>query len=150
MIIATPSAITVMFTGTWVTTEMTSAVAKSLMPSASVRVITKMIAATFLTSGPKRRSSSSYDVQLAAEIRRQEQHAHQEAADHVAQRQLQERHVRCIGAGRHADEAQRAGLGGDDGEADRPPRHRTAGQEVVAVVFWNLANHEPKAVMASR
>ena len=37
-----------------------------------------------------------------------------------------------IGAGRHADEAQRAGLGGDDGEADRPPRHRTAGQEVVA------------------
>ena len=102
------------------------------MPSASVRVITKMIAATFLTSGPKRRSSSSYDVQLAAEIRRQEQHAHQEAADHVAQRQLQERHVRCIGAGRHADEAQRAGLGGDDGEADRPPRHRTAGQEVVA------------------
>ena len=62
MIIATPSAITVMFTGTWVTTEMTSAVAKSRMPSASVRVITKMIAATFLTSGPKRRSSSSYDV----------------------------------------------------------------------------------------
>ena len=37
-----------------------------------------------------------------------------------------------VGAGRHADEAQRAGLGGDDGEADRPPRHRTAGQEVVA------------------
>ena len=49
-------------TGTCVTTEMTSAVANRRMPSASVRVIMKMIAATFFTSGPKRLSSSSYDV----------------------------------------------------------------------------------------
>ena len=58
-IIAAPSSTTVHATGTCVTTEMTSAVANSRMPSARVRVAMKMIAAMFLTDGPKRRRSSS-------------------------------------------------------------------------------------------
>ncbi len=41
---------------------MTSAVAKSRMPSASERVIRKITAATLFTRSPKRRWSSSYDV----------------------------------------------------------------------------------------
>jgi hypothetical protein len=49
----------VKLTGTWVTTEMTSAVANRRIPSASVRVTMKMSAAAFLTGAPKRRSSSS-------------------------------------------------------------------------------------------
>ena len=69
--------------------------------------------------------------QLAAEVRRQEQHADEHASDHVAERELKERHVAGVGAGRHADEAERAGFRGDDREADRPPRHRSAGQEVI-------------------
>ena len=62
MIIAAPITITATVTGTCVTTEMTSAVAKSLMPSASERVIRKITAATFFTRSPKRRWSSSYNV----------------------------------------------------------------------------------------
>ena len=42
-----------------VTTQMTSAVAKSRTPSASVRVTMKMSAAVFLTALPNRRKSSS-------------------------------------------------------------------------------------------
>ena len=49
-------------TGTAVTTEMTRAVANSRMPSASDRVRRKMPAAAVLTAVPKRRCSSSYDV----------------------------------------------------------------------------------------
>ena len=58
-IIAAPMTTTAHVTGTCVTTEMTSAVAKSRMPSASDRVIRKMIADRFLTVGPNRRCSSS-------------------------------------------------------------------------------------------
>ena len=71
MIIAAPSATTVIETGTCVTTEMTSAVANSRMPSASVRVIMKMTAATFFTAGPKRLQQQLVRrEQLAAEVRR--------------------------------------------------------------------------------
>ena len=41
----------------------------------------------------------------------------------------------------HADEAERAGLGRDDGETDRPPRHRAVGQEVITRRF--LKAREP-------
>ena len=41
---------------------MTSAVAKSRIPSASDRVMRKIAAATFLTRSPNRRWSNSYDV----------------------------------------------------------------------------------------
>jgi hypothetical protein len=49
-------------TGTCVTTEITSAVAKSRTPSASVRVTTKIPAAMFFTGAPNRRCNNSYDV----------------------------------------------------------------------------------------
>ena len=61
-IIAAPSTITTQGTGTPVTTAMTSAVANSRMPSASDRVIRKMPADKCLHPVPKRRCSSSYEV----------------------------------------------------------------------------------------
>jgi hypothetical protein len=45
-----------------VTTEMTRAVANSRMPSASERVTMNSPALRFLTAGPKRWRSRSYDV----------------------------------------------------------------------------------------
>ena len=70
--------------------------------------------------------------QIAAEVGRDEQQADEDAADDVADRELQERHVAGVGLRRNADERQRAGFGGDDREADRPPRHAAIGQEIIA------------------
>ena len=62
MIIAMPRMTTAHVTGTFVTTEITSAVANSRTPSASERVARKISADRFFTRGPKRRCSSSYEV----------------------------------------------------------------------------------------
>ena len=91
-----------------------------------------MTAAMFLTDAPKRRWRSSYDVQLAAEVRRNEQDAHENASGDVAERELEKGEVASVCAGGDADEAQRARFSGDDGEADAPPRDRPAGEEVIA------------------
>ena len=119
--------------GTPVTTLMTIEVAKSRMPSASERVTRKRPAESVVTRRPKRRCSNSYEViEIAAEVGRDEERAHDHPADDVAERQLQERHVAGIGRGGNADERERARLGGDDRAAHRPPRHGMAAQEVVA------------------
>jgi hypothetical protein len=81
--------------------------------------------------------------QLAAEVGRNEQHAHEYPADDVAQRELEKGHVAGVGGGGDADERQRARLGGDDRAAHRPPRHRSAAQEVVA--RRALEPREPRA-----
>jgi hypothetical protein len=43
-----------------------------------------------------------------------------------------------------ADDSQGAGLGGDDGEADGPPRGCAAAQEVVAETFLAVAEARPE------
>jgi len=58
-IIAAPSTSTVHVTGTAVTAEITSAVAKSRMPSASDRVSRNTPAPAVLTGDPNRRCRSS-------------------------------------------------------------------------------------------
>src|SRR5439155_7023000 len=70
--------------------------------------------------------------QFAPEVRGNEEQAHQDPSDDVAEHELQERHVAGIRHGRYADEGQRARLGGDDGEADGPPGDRSAGEKVIA------------------
>ena len=70
--------------------------------------------------------------QIAAEVGGDEQQADDDAADDVAERELQKRHVAGVRGGGNADEGQRARLGGDDREADGPPGHAAVGQEVVA------------------
>ena len=70
--------------------------------------------------------------EVAAKICRNEEKADDDAADDVAQRELQERHVAGIGGSRDADERQRAGFGRDNREADGPPGHAAVGQKIVA------------------
>ncbi len=80
-------------------------------------------------------------VELAAEVRGNEEDAHQQPSGDVADGDLEKGHVSRVRAGGDADEAERAGLGRDDGEADRPPGHRPSRQEVVAGGF--LEAREP-------
>src|SRR5512147_2537198 len=72
----------------------------------------------------------------------------QKADDHpphdVAHHQLQERHVAAVGEAGNADDSQRAGFGGHDGERDRPPRHVAVGEEVVAQRALPLAEADAK------
>ena len=84
---------------------MTSAVANRRMPSASDRVTRKITADSVLTARAEAPLQQLVRrEQLAAEIRRDEEHADEDAADDVAERELQERHVAGIGLRRHADE----------------------------------------------
>jgi hypothetical protein len=80
---------------------------------------------------------------LAAEVRRDEERAHREAADHVAHDELQEGEVGRVGVAGDADEGDGAGLGRDDRAHDRPPRQRAAAHEVIPQVAVRL--REPRA-----
>ena len=68
-----------------------------------------------------------------SEVARQKQARHDDAADDVANRDLQEdeRAVLDVDDDRNADDRQRARLGCDDREADGPPRQVAPSQEVV-------------------
>ena len=69
---------------------------------------------------------------LALEVFWQEEQGHHDAPEHVSDDDLQEPKVAGECQSRRADDGQRGGLGGDDGERNRPPRHRAVGQEVAA------------------
>ena len=64
-------------------------------------------------------------------------------ADDVAERELEEREVAGVRRRRHTDERQRARLGRDDREADRPPGRGPVRQEIVARRL--LEPREPRA-----
>ena len=68
----------------------------------------------------------------------------EDAGDDVADNHLEERDVAAVGHRRHADDGQCAGLCGDDGQADAPPRNVLAAEEVVAGVVLVLPKPQPE------
>ena len=75
---------------------------------------------------------------------RQQHEADDDAAYDVAHDDLKEREVRVVGEARDADDGQRAGLGGDDGERDRPPRDVAVGKKVIPQRALLLAEAQPE------
>jgi hypothetical protein len=69
------------------------------------------------------------------EIFRQEEHGDHDAAEHVADDDLQESEVAGEGEAGGSDDGQCRSFGGDDRERDRPPRNGTVGKEVAAERF---------------
>src|SRR6478672_8253260 len=63
---------------------------------------------------------------------RQKQKADDDASDHIAHHDLEEREVCVIGKTGNADNGESASLGGNDREGDRPPRYVAPGEKVVA------------------
>ena len=67
---------------------------------------------------------------FAAEVTREEEQRDDDAAEHVAEHDLQEAEVAGEGYAGDGDDGERRGLGGDDGEGDRPPGNGVVGEEV--------------------
>ena len=68
-----------------------------------------------------------------------------DARDDVADDHLNEHDVGAVGDGGDADDGECARLGGDDGDADAPPRDVAAAEEVVAGVALVFAEPDAEA-----
>jgi hypothetical protein len=91
---------------------------------------------------------------LALEVLGQEEHGDDDAAEHVADDDLQEAEVAGEGEAGRADDGERGGFGGDDGEGDGPPGDGAVGEEVAAERFVfgapRRAKRRPNSVIATR
>ena len=81
---------------------------------------------------------------------RQQQVADDDPSDEITHHQLQEGEIGVVGQSGHADDGERAGLGGDDGKRNRPPGNVAVGQEVVAQGRCFLRKRSPNSVMPTR
>ena len=70
--------------------------------------------------------------EIAAKVVRQQYETDDESSHDVSQDDLQKREIGVVRQPRNADDSQRAGLGGNDGQRNRPPGNVTSRQEVVA------------------
>ena len=112
-------------------TVMTMETAKMRTPSAAARVARKSPAVKRCKLFPEARTDELIRRhQLAFEVARQKEHTDNDAAEQVAQCDLQEPEVTREGEAGDADDGEGAGLRGDDGQRDGPPRHVTVGKEV--------------------
>src|SRR5580692_4698555 len=68
--------------------------------------------------------------QVAAKIMRNEQNSNDNAANDVADHELEESEVAFISEPRHADDGERTGFRSDDGQRNCPPRNLLVGEEV--------------------
>ena len=82
-------------------------------------------------------------VDFFFEIQRHHHHRQHDAANHVADHDLDEHQITAIRHRGHADESQRAGLGGHDGKRHRPPRQLASAEKIIARGF--LAAPQPNA-----
>ena len=93
---------------------------------------------------------------LALEVVGQEESGDDDAAEHVADDDLEEAEVAGEGEAGRADDGERGGFGGDDGERDGPPGDGAVGQEVAAeggscpLPCRALAKRRPNSVIATR
>ena len=83
-------------------------------------------------------------VDLALEVVGDQDDGQDDAGDDVADDHLDEGDVAAVGHRGHADDGQRAGFGGDDGQADAPPGDVLAAEEVVAGVVLVFAEPQPE------
>ena len=88
---------------------------------------------------------------LAVEVARQEEGGDDDAAEHVAEDDLQEAEVAGEGDAGDADDGEGGGFGGDDGERDGPPGNGVVGEEVARRDLSRPAPHlrkrRPKRVI---
>ena len=95
---------------------------------------------------------------LAGEVARQKERGDDDAAEHVADDDLQEAEVAGEGDAGDGDDGEGGGFGGDDGERDGPPGDGVVGEEVGleglvwlgAVAAFFSRKRRPKSVMAMR
>ncbi len=87
---------------------------------------------------------------LAAEIEGQEDGGDDDAGEQVAENQLEEAEVAGEGKRRGADDSERAGLGRDDREGDRPPGSRIAAEEIIAEAALALPEARSKPCDAGK
>ena len=71
-------------------------------------------------------------VKIAAKVVRQQHEADDDAPHYVSHHDLKKREVRVVGEPGNADDGERAGLGRDDRERNRPPRNIASRQKIVA------------------
>src|SRR5664279_4864976 len=84
-------------------------------------------------------------VDLALEIVRDEDDGQNNAGNDIANDHLEEYDVAAVSHGRHPDDGQGAGFGGDDGQADAPPGDVLAAEKVVAGIVLVFAKPHPEA-----
>ena len=114
-------------------TVMTMETAKMRTPSAAARVAEKDACGESMQCGAEALSDELIGRhELAFKVARQEEHANDDAAEQVADSDLQEAEVAGVGEARDADDGERAGFGGDDGERDGPPGDIAISEEVGA------------------
>ncbi len=76
---------------------------------------------------------------LAAEVAREKERGDDDAAEHVAEDDLEEAEVAGEGDAGDGDDGEGGGFGGDDGEGDGPPGDAVVGEEVGFEGFgWSL------------
>jgi hypothetical protein len=80
---------------------------------------------------------------LAAEIAGKQPQGHADAADQVADRELEEGEVAAGADAGNGDDRERGGLGGDDGEQDRPGGEIPRAEEVVGGAALVAGDPEP-------
>src|SRR5256885_2486378 len=78
-------------------------------------------------------------INFTAEVVRHQQDGQNDPRDDVADNHLDESEIVAVSDGGHTDDRQRAGLRGDDGKTDAPPRNVPAAEKIVAGAFLVLA-----------
>ena len=90
------------------------------------------------------------------EVARQEERGDDDAAEHVADDDLEEAEVAGEGQAGDGDDGEGGGFGGDDGERDGPPGNGVVGEEVAlqraigCAAPRTLRKRRPKRVMPMR
>ena len=97
--------------------------------------------------------------ELSAKIAGEEKEDDEDAADQIADDQLNEGHVAGVGDGGRADDGERGSFRGDDGESERPPGSGFAAEKIIeadgfaislATSFLLRRKRMPSAVTARR
>ena len=113
------------------TMPTTMATAKTRTPSARARVTRNMLAVACLVRRPKPALHQLVRrIHFSLEIGRDQYEGDKNPADHVADDQLKERQVSRIGNSGSADDRERAGFCGDDGQGERPRRRGLSTEEI--------------------
>ena len=131
--------------------------AKTRTPSAAARVSEEEAGGDFVQRGAEAAVDELVGGEhLALEVARQEERCDDDAAEHVADDDLEEAEVAGEGHAGDGDDGEGDGFGGDDGERDGPPGDGVVGEEVALERAVgrsrsaHLRKRRPKRVMPMR